>query len=300
MADDETPDATTPEFGVELGPIAYGCGRLAGESLDSPRDRIEAALAAGMTLIDCADIDGYPDPGFGATEELLGSVLAEAPKLRDRMIIATKGGVFPAVPYDSSADHLRQACDASLNRLGVDVIDLYQVHRPDLLAHPAEVAEVLTDLRAAGKIREVGVSNHNPTQTRALQSFLDFPIVATQFEFNPLHLRPLGDGSFDLCMEYGLVSMAWSPLAAGRLSATPTAKKPAAVAHVCDRIAVEQGVTRAAVLLAWVMHHPAGVIPIIGTRQVDRIDDCARASEVGLSRQQWYEILVAARGEPMP
>lgn len=299
----DDPEALEPPFeatGVELGPIAYGCWRFAGSDVRAARDKVETALACGMTLIDTADIYGYPDPGFGAAEELLGQVLAEAPGLRDRMILATKGGISPPLPYDSSADHLRQAVDASCFRLGVDVIDLYQIHRPDLLSHPEEVAETLTALRAAGRIREVGVSNHTPTQTRALQAFLDFPIVATQPELSPLHLDPLVDGTLDLAMEYGMVPLAWSPLGGGRLGGTPTGKRATAVAEVCDRIAGEAGVPRVAVVLAWLLHHPAGIVPIIGTQQPDRIEDCARATEVGLSRQQWYEILVAARGAPMP
>lgn len=286
--------------GVELGPLAYGCWRFAGTGVAEAREKIETALACGMTLVDTADIYGWGGDGFGAAEELLGRVLAEAPELRDRMILATKGGIFPPLPYDSSAEYLRQAAEASCNRLGVDVVDLYQVHRPDLLAHPEEVAEALTDLRDRGLVREVGVSNHTPAQTRALQSYLDFPIVATQPEFSPLHLAPLLDGTFDLAMEYGLVPLTWSPLGGGRLGGAPGGKKAAAVAEVCDRIGAEQGVPRVAVILAWAMHHPAGCIPIVGTQQPDRIEDCARATEVGLSRQQWYEILVAARGEPMP
>ena len=303
MTDDEglDIDGNVGEFGgVEVGPIAYGCWRFAGSTTAEARDKIETALACGMTLIDTADIYGWEAPGFGAAEELLGAVLAEAPALRDRMILATKGGIFPPVPYDSSPDYLRQAVDASRFRLGVDVIDLYQIHRPDLLAHPEEVAEVLSTMRDAGIIREVGVSNHTTAQTRALQSFLEFPIVTSQPEFSPVSLDPLVDGTFDLCMEYGMVPLAWSPLGGGRLTGSVSGKREAAVAAVCDRVAADHGVTRAAVLLAWVMHHPAGIVPIIGTQQVDRIEDCARAVDVGLSRQQWYEILVAARGEPMP
>ena len=285
---------------VEIGPIAYGCWRFAGTPLDAAIDKIETALDCGMTLIDTADIYGFPEPGFGAAEELLGEVLREVPDLRSRMVLATKGGIFPPLPYDSSDEYLRQACDASLYRLGVEIIDLYQIHRPDLLAHPAEVAETLTELRLAGKIREVGVSNHTVSQTIALQSFLDFPLVSTQPEFNPICLDPLTDGTLDLAMETGLTPLAWSPLGGGKLGGEPVGKRAVAVAEVCDRIAEETGTTRPAVVLAWLMHHPAGVIPIIGTQRLDRIRECARATEVGLSRQQWYEILTAGRGVPLP
>ncbi len=305
MTDEEESDTPpsasyTPDFDVEPGPIGYGCWRFAGSDLDAAVDKIETALEAGMTLIDTADVYGYETPGFGAAEELLGDVLAEVPGLRDRMVLATKGGIFPPLPYDSSGDYLVQACEASLNRLRVDTIDLYQIHRPDLLTHPQEVAETLMGLRSAGKIREIGVSNHTTSQTQALQGYLDAPIVTTQPEFSPLKLDPLVDGTLDQAMEWGMVPLAWSPLAQGRLMGQPSGRRALAVAEVCDRIAEEQDVTRAAVALSWLMHHPSGVVPIVGTQRIERIKECARATEVGLSRQQWYEILVAARGEPMP
>lgn len=300
-------DAPGPfaDLAIEIGPIAYGCRRLPGASLDNAIDQIETALECGMTLVDTADVDGFvplgtADPSFGAAEALLGQVLAEVPELRSRMLLATKGGVFPPLPYDSSAEYLRQACEASLYRLGVDVIDLYQVHRPDLLAHPAEVAEVLTELRDSGKVREVGVSNYSASQVRALQSYLDFPLVSTQVELSLLALHPISDGLLDLAVEFGITPLAWSPLAGGRLMGEVTGNRALAVVEVCDRIGAEHGMPRAAVMLSWLMYLPSGVTPIIGTQKVERIRECGRASELGLSRQQWYEIFVAATGRPMP
>jgi predicted oxidoreductase len=218
------------------------------------------------------------------------------------MILATKGGIRPPRPYDSSPEYLREECEASLRRLGVEVIDVYQVHRPDLLAHPQDVAEVLSALRDEGKVREVGISNHTVAQSRALQSYLPFPLATNQPEFSPLHLDPLVDGTLDWCMEAGLAPLAWSPLGGGRLAGDPPADDPraVAVAAVCDRIAAEQGVPRSAVVLAWAMHHPAGIVPIIGTQQPARIRECARATEVEFTREQWYEVLVAARGTALP
>jgi len=289
--------------GVELGAIAYGCWRFAGTSVAEARAKVETALEFDMTLIDTADIYGWrTEEGFGAAEALLGRVLAEAPHLRDGMILATKGGIQPPKPYDSSAGYLTEACEASLRRLGVDVIDVYQVHRPDLLAHPGEVGETLTALRDDGKVREVGISNHTVAQARALQAYLDFPIATSQPELSPLRLDPLVDGTLDLCMELGMAPLAWSPLAGGRLAGEPPAGdlRAEAVCAVCDRIADEQGVSRSAVVLAWLMAHPSGVVPIIGTQQLDRIRECARATEVEFTRELWYEVLVAARGEAMP
>jgi predicted oxidoreductase len=295
---------------ADVGPLAYGCWRFAGTDVATARAKIETALECGMTVIDTADIYGYrgtvpavaAGSGFGDAESLLGQVLAEAPGLREQMVLATKGGIQPPTPYDSSPDRLRAACDDSLRRLGVDTIDLYQIHRPDLLAHPAEIAGVLDELVEAGKVLAVGVSNHTTSQTRALQAHLGTPLATTQPEFSPLALDPITDGTLDLSMETQLVPLAWSPLAGGRLAGPPDPAdlRAVAVASICDRIAVEQGVARAAVILAWVMRHPAGVIPIVGTQQLDRIRDCSRAVEVELDAAQWYEILVTARGEPMP
>ncbi len=289
-----------------IGRIAYGCWRFAGTDVATAREKIETALDVGMTLIDTADIYGYdgstpaPGGGFGDAEELLGRVLAETPGLRDRMVLATKGGITPPVPYDSSERYLREACEASLRRLQVEVIDLYQIHRPDLLTHPAEVAGALDGLVASGKVRAIGVSNHTVAQTRALQAHLETPLVSTQPEFSPMALDPLTDGTLDHAMETGIVALAWSPLAGGRLGGEPSDDRARAVAEICDRLAGEFGVARSAILLAWAMRHPAGVVPIIGTQRPDRIRECARAARVELTADQWYEILVAGRGEPMP
>ena len=147
-----------------VGPLSFGLWRYTNPDVATAQALLETALDAGMNLIDNADVYGFDwgGTGFGTVEENLGRVLAVAPHLRDRMVLATKGGIMPPIPYDSSPAYLRSACEASLQRMGVEVIDLYQIHRPDLLAHPADVAATLVALRDEGKIREVGVSNHTP------------------------------------------------------------------------------------------------------------------------------------------
>ncbi|MEZ5166476.1 MAG: aldo/keto reductase [Acidimicrobiales bacterium] len=153
-----------------VGPLAFGCWRFTTASVDDATALVATALDLGMNLVDTADVYGldFGGEGFGANETLLGRVLAHDPTLRDRMVIATKGGIVPPVPYDSGSTALTAACEASLRRLGVDTIDLYQVHRPDLFTHPADVAATLTALRETGKVREVGVSNHTVAQYDAL------------------------------------------------------------------------------------------------------------------------------------
>ena len=145
--------------GMLVSPIAWGMWRFAGDDVAAARARVEAAFDAGITLFDTADIYGPDnDEPFGAAEVLLGRVLAEAPELRDRMVLASKGGIRIGVPYDSSPGYIVHAVEASLRRLGVERIDLWQIHRPDLLAHPAETAAALDALVEEGKIGAVGVS----------------------------------------------------------------------------------------------------------------------------------------------
>jgi predicted oxidoreductase len=266
---------------------------------------VEAALEAGCTLFDTADVYGYSrGSGFGTAETLLGAVLREAPQLRARMVLATKAGITPPVPYDSSAEHLLEACDASLRRLGVDTIDLYQIHRPDLLAHPAEVAQALERLRRAGKIREAGVSNYGAAQLDALAAHLPFALASVQNEFSPLAIEPLADGTLDAAMRRGTAVIAWSPLAQGRLATPPGALAEDArtdrVIAALDAIARRDGTPRTAVAYAWIMAHPSRPIPLIGSQDPARIREARSAYAVHLTREDWYRILVAARGARLP
>jgi predicted oxidoreductase len=283
-----------------VGPIASGQWRYTGDDLAAAQALLEVALDHGMNLIDTADVYGldWGGTGFGTVEENLGAVLARAPGLRDRMVLATKGGIRPPVPYDSSDEWLRTACEDSLRRLGVDVIDLYQIHRPDLYAHPAAVASTLMSLREAGKIREIGVSNHTPAQVAALQAHLDVPLVSQQPEFSALVLDPMRDGTFDQCMERGMVPLAWSPLAGGRL-ATGDGVRPELV-EVLDGIAARESVDRSQVAIAFVLAHPATPVAIIGTQHPDRIASAAHATTIHLDRSDVYAIVQASDGRPLP
>ena len=294
--------------GISVFPIAYGCWRFAGTDVATARSKVDAALEVGIDLFDHADIYGCDGGGsFGDAEELFGRVLAEDPSLRDRMTIATKGGIVLGLPYDSSAKWIRQACEDSLRRLQIDVIDLYQIHRPDFLGHPAEVAATLAALREEGKIREVGVSNYTASQTRALQAHLPFPLATSQPEFSCLKHGALRDGVLDLCMETNTTPLAWSPFGGGiiGMNAAEAAQQEngdrlVALIEALDAVATAQGVARSSVALAWVLAHPAGVIPIIGTQRTERIRESVQALDVQLDRATWNAILVAAQGEPLP
>jgi predicted oxidoreductase len=261
---------------------------------------VHAALDAGITLLDTADIYGFDGAGgFGDAESLLGEVLAAEPGLRARMVLASKGGIMPPRPYDQSAAYLSAAIDASLSRMKTDVIDLYQVHRPDILAHPHEVARVLDDAVAAGKIRALGVSNFTLSQTAALNQFLGHKLVSTQPEISPLRIEPIENGEMDQAMMLGLTPLAWSPLGGGRL-VSPETGRDKAIAAELDRVATAQSVSRSVAAYSWLMAHPAGIIPIIGSQQTGRIAEGADAFNVKWTRTDWYAVLVAARGVPLP
>ncbi len=283
-----------------VGPLAYGCWRLTTDSVDDAQALVETALGLGMNLVDNADVYGFDwgGSGFGANEELLGRVLAQAPSLRERMVLATKGGIIPPTPYDSSAAYLESACDESLRRLQTDVIDLYQIHRPDMLTHPAEVAATLASLREKGKIREVGISNHTPAQHEALVAHLPFPLATTQPEYSPAHLDPLRDGTFDVCMRDGVAALAWSPLAGGRLL-TGDGVRPELIATL-DELAEREGVDRATICIAFVLAHPAAPVAILGTQTPARLAAAMGALDVSLDRADVYRIIQDSDGVPLP
>jgi len=307
-----TPDAnlvrtalrTIGGSGLSAGPLGFGCWRFVSFQVDHPQQVIETALDYGMNLIDTADVYGLDWGGthFGEAEELLGTVLAGAPGLRDRMVLATKGGITPPTPYNSSPTHLSRAIDDSLRRLQVDTIDLYHIHRPDLYTHPAEVAAALTEARESGKIREVGVSNHTVAQTEALAAHLPFPLATTQPEFSADHLDPMFDGTFDMAMRRDITALAWSPIGGGRLALGvpgPDGPTPELLAQI-DSLAEREDTTRVAVALAFVLTHPVAPIAIVSSQTPERIIDATKALSVRLDRSDCYAIIEASTGVPMP
>lgn len=280
---------------ILVSPLAWGMWRFAGEDVARARTLVQAALDAGITLFDTADIYGADTPGgFGSAEALFGRVLAEAPGLRDAMVIATKGGIRPGEPYRSDRGYLAQAVDASLTRMGIERIDLYQIHRRDFLTHPHEVAAGLTAMVDSGKVRGIGVSNHSPAEVDALQAFLDMPILSNQPEFSALHTAPLFDGTLDQAMRRDMAVLGWSPLGGGRLAG----------AHPAGQLLADHGarfgVDAATAALSWSMVHPARIIPIVGTQNPDRIRAAADAVRVRWTHAEWYAVLQAGMGTRLP
>ncbi len=299
--------------------LAYGCWRVAGSRKPAdatPADRaagrraIIAAWEAGYTLFDNADI--YAG---GEAERILGEALKEVPALRQGAIIATKGGIRtafdprPGSParYDFSAQHIIRACEGSLLRLGIETIDLYMLHRPDYLADPQEIAEAFSKLQSAGKVRFFGVSNFRPSLVAALQAACPMRLVTHQVEISLAKLDAFTDGTLDQCLAEKLTPMAWSPLAGGLLGNGAGALLPSQQAYRPDRflpaihaVARERGTTRICVALAWLLKHPSKIQPIIGSVQPERIREAAKAADLELTREEWYQLLIAALGEPLP
>jgi len=291
--------------------LAYGCWRIADNgSAAAGRAAVIAAVESGYTLFDHADI--YAE---GEAEKLFGQVLAEVSGLRERILIATKCGIRkpgdpkPTSPYryDFSREYIVRSCEGSLRRLGIETIDLYLLHRPDYLMDPAEVASAFSELKQAGKVRGFGVSNFRPSQWKALQSACPMPLIANQVEISLANLACLEDGTLDQALTENITVMAWSPLAGGKLADGPRRILPAqeaypteAIVTALDVIARARGTTRTVVALAWLLRHPARLLPLVGSTRPQSIRDAARADTFDLCRDEWYVLLEAARGQPLP
>ena len=286
--------------GKQVGPLAFGCWRLVGDNVADATQRIETALDNGLTLIDNADVYGLDWGGqaFGESEMLLGKVLAADKTLRDRMVLASKGGIIPGIPYVAGADYLNAAVDASLARLQTDHIDLYQIHRPDMFAHPAETAAALDGLVQAGKIGMVGISNYTQAQEDALRQFLKAPLISLQSEYSLAELKMLRDGSLDRCMASETAFLAWSPLAGGKLISGDNMQSE--LMAKIDELAARENTDRAGIALAFVLAHPAAPIAIIGAQNLDRIKAATQALSVCLTRQDVYALIEASEGVPLP
>lgn len=299
--------------------LAYGCWRVAGtwepsEVTDAGREAgrraVMAAYEWGYTLFDNAAI--YCG---GEAERILGAALREVSGMRERVVVATKCGIRPAgeprpeAPgrYDFSAGHIVGSCEESLRRLGIETIDVLMLHRPDWLAHPEEIAGAFAQLKAAGKVRFFGVSNFRPTLVTALQVACPMPLVVHQVEISLARLDAFTDGTLDQCLIEKLTPMAWSPLAAGLIGDGATRLLPGQKGYRAERflpaveaVAKARGVSRTVVALAWLLKHPSKIIPVVGSTKPERIREAAKADELELTREEWYGLLVAARGEPLP
>jgi predicted oxidoreductase len=299
--------------------LAYGCWRLAGTwnpaevKPENELNGIKAVLAAfeaGYTLFDHADIYCH-----GLAEQIFGAALKQAPGMRENILIATKCGIrSPGEPrpesphrYDFSEEHIIQSCEDSLRRMRVETIDLYQLHRPDYLADPAEVAAAFTKLKAAGKVRFFGVSNFRPTLVTTLKAACPMPLIVHQVEISLAKIDCFTDGTLDQCLRDKITPLAWSPLARGALldpgkaaTARQEEQRLSRIAAAVGTVAKARGSNRAVVALAWLLKHPSGIVPIIGSTNPANIREAVNAAEMELTREEWYTLLNASRDERLP
>lgn len=281
--------------GPELSRLVVGTWRWTNESSTQLEKLIHAALENGITTFDHADIYGNY-----CCEENFGEVLRKNTALRNRLQLVTKFGIKllsdkrPAhriKHYDTSVEHMVWSVENSLRALNTDRIDVLLVHRPDPLLNPTEVAEAFTKLMQQGKILYAGVSNFTPAQFEMLQAYLSFPLVTNQIELSLFRHEPFFNGDTDVLMKHNVRPMAWSPLGGGKFFEEEKVKR------MLDRLSSEYNLTATQLLLAWLLKHPSGVLPILGTTKSERIQEGPAALNVSLDRQHWYELLKAVSGK---
>lgn len=293
--------------GPQFSRIIPGMMRLAGWGLSAQGllGWVQQCLALGVTSFDHADIYGPYQ-----CEALFGAALALQPSLRGQMQLISKCGIkllsdrrpdHRVKSYDTSGAHITASVDNSLRLLRTDYLDLLLIHRPDPLLDADEVAATFTALHDAGKVRYFGVSNFLPHQFELLQARLDFPLVTNQIEFSVMHLDPIDDGSLNLCQRQRIAPMAWGPLGGGRLF-NPDDARAGRVRAALHQVGAEIGLTAEddtrveQMAIAWLLAHPARVVPVLGTGNLDRIRRAVAAEAITLSREQWFMIWQASTG----
>jgi predicted oxidoreductase len=290
--------------------IALGCMRISDMTDDEIANLIHTAMDEGINFFDHADIYGG-----GKSEERFSEALDMKPQLREQMILQTKCGIRRGY-FDFSKDHILSAVDGSLKRLRTDYVDVLLLHRPDALVEPEEVAEAFTILQTSGKVRHFGVSNQNPMQIELLRKYVQQPILFNQLQFSITNTGMIDaglnvnmeidpsinrDGSIlDYCRLNQITIQPWSPFQYGFFEGVflDNEKFPELNQKI-DALAADRGVTNSAIAIAWILRHPARMQPIVGTTNPSRVKDICKASDVALTRPEWYEIYRAA-GNKLP
>ena len=289
--------------GLEFSRIVYGMWRLGDDVDRSPlhvQAKIEACLEQGITTFDQADIYGDYE-----SETILGQCLKDQPALRAGMEIVTKcdimlvSGKYPnrrVKHYDTSAAHITASVEASLRHMGIETIDVLLLHRPDPLMDHLETGRALDDLVDSGKVRAIGVSNFKLHDWNLLQSAMEQPLVTNQIELSLLAPGGFTNGDVAYLQERGIPPMAWSPLAGGRLFDPENATLRATLAEV----GAKWGVDETAVAVAWLLAHPALILPVMGTNNLDRIRRLSDATKVAMDRETWFDLYTLALGHEVP
>lgn len=290
--------------------IALGCMRMAALDYTAADKVVHVALENGIDFFDHADIYGG-----GASEEIFGRVLKNNPGMRDKIVLQSKCGICDGY-YDASREHILEAADGILKRLGVDHLDSLLLHRPDALMEPEEVAEAFETLHRAGKVRYFGVSNENAGQLELLERAMPGRIIINQLQFSMAHTGMVDAGMnvnihsdhavvrdgavLDYCRLHDITIQAWSPFQYGMFEGVFLGcEKYAELNAEIRKVAEAHGVSDTAIAVAWIMRHPAGIQTIVGSMNPRRIADIATAQNVSLTRQEWYRLYLAA-GNPLP
>ncbi|WP_342566323.1 aldo/keto reductase [Paenibacillus sp. FSL R7-0345] len=315
--------------GIPASRIALGCMGLGGgwdhepltaDNIRQGHEAVEAALSIGINFFDHADI--YTR---GKAEKVFGQIFKDRPGLREEMIIQSKCGIRLIEPgdtsntFDISGEHILKSVDGTLSRLGTDYLDILLLHRPDPLMDPEEIAEALHQLKQSGKVRHFGVSNMSAAQIRLLQHYCDEPFIVNQLHMSlakiswldamvSVNREPWKDitfpeGTVEYCRMENIQLQAWGPLAQGSFSGRSLEGQPESVvntAAMVSSLAEQKSTTPEAIVLSWLMTHPAAIQPVIGTVNPKRIAACAGADQLELTRKEWYELYISSRGEKLP
>ncbi|OED50336.1 aldo/keto reductase [Endozoicomonas sp. (ex Bugula neritina AB1)] len=315
-------------FIPKVSPLIYGCMGLGGEWNHEPSTKeqvqqanqvLDAAMDAGINFFDHADIYTH-----GKAEQVFGQALSDRPELRDQIVIQSKCGIRFAdktAPgrYDFSKEWIIHSVEHSLERLRTEYLDILLLHRPDPLMEPEEVAAAFEQLQTSGKVRHFGVSNMNLHQMKFLQSHLDNPLIVNQLEISLSKLDWLNDGTemnstahssphftsgtLEYTRTHNIQLQAWGCLSQGLFTGRDLSGQPEAIqntANLVSQYSEAMNTSREAIVLAWLMKHPAGIQPVIGTTNLQRIKACTEAKNIELTREQWYRLYVSARGVHLP
>ncbi|TJY39625.1 aldo/keto reductase family oxidoreductase [Cohnella pontilimi] len=295
---------------LEVPVVAVGCMRM--NSLDKAEAErfIRTSMEEGANFFDHADIYGG-----GQCEEIFADAIQMSPAIREQMILQSKCGIRKGM-FDFSKDHILQSVDGILKRLKTDYLDVLLLHRPDTLVEPEEVAEAFDLLSASGKVRHFGVSNQHPMQIQLLKKYVKQPIVANQLQLSITNATMISSGFnvnmqnepavnrdgyiLDFCRLHDITVQPWSPFQYGFFEGVflDNDKFPELNAKI-NEIAAKYDVSNTTIAIAWLLRHPANMQPVTGTMNITRLKDCCKASDIRLTREEWYEIFRAA-GNVLP
>lgn len=298
------------KIGLNASEISLGCMRLCGLDEKTADRLIHTAIEEGITHFDHADIYGG-----GQSEEIFGNILKAKPSLRDNMLIQTKCAIHDGI-YDFSKEHILKSAEGSLKRLQLDSVDILLLHRPDTLMEPEEVAEAFQVLSESGKVKYFGVSNQNPMQIELLQKYIPQKLIINQLQLSLTNSTMIDSGLnvnmqiepaivrdglvLDYCRLKDITIQPWSPFQYGFFEGVFVGnEKFPELNKKIRQLAEEKGVSENAIVIAWILRHPAKMQPIVGTTNQSRLKEICKASDISLSRMEWYDLYKSA-GNQLP